>query len=155
MIMKKEKILLTKQGFVDLKKEYEDLVNNQRPEIVAEIKRSRELGDLSENGAYTAARERQSFVEGRIQELEDILKRAEVVEKSVDGTVVPGSLVTLRVNGMKVEYMIVGAGEADSAMKKISHESPLGKALLGKKAGDTVKVSAPVGEVEYKIETVK
>jgi len=153
--MKKEKILLTKQGFVDLKKEYEDLVNNQRPEIVAEIKRSRELGDLSENGAYTAARERQSFVEGRIQELEDILKRAEVVEKSVDGTVVPGSLVTLRVNGMKVEYMIVGAGEADSAMKKISLESPLGKALLGKKAGDTVKVSAPVGEVEYKIETVK
>lgn len=153
--MKKDNILLTKQGFEDLKKEYEDLVNNQRPEIVAEIKRSRELGDLSENGAYTAARERQSFVEGRIQELEDILKRAEVVEKSSDGTIVPGSLVTLKVNGMTVDYMIVGAGEADSAMKKISHESPLGKALLGKKAGDTVKVSAPVGEVEYKIETVK
>lgn len=153
--MSTDKILLTKQGLIDLQKEYEDLVNKERPEIVDEIKRSRELGDLSENGAYSAARERQSFVEGRIQELEEILKKAVVVEKSDNGKVSTGSLVTLTSNGIEIEYMIVGVDEVSADMQKISHESPLGKALIGKKVGDVIKIQAPVGEIEYKIKQVK
>ncbi len=152
--MNTEKILLTKEGLIELQKEYDDLVNNQRSEVVAEIKRSRELGDLSENGAYSAARERQSFVEGRIQELEALLKNVEVIEKTDDGIITLGSIVTLVINEQTIKYMIVGADEVDSEMQKISHESPLGRVLLGKKAGEKVKVQAPAGEIEYQIKLV-
>lgn len=153
--MEKEKILLTKEGLSALQTELKDLVEKQRPLIVAEIRRARELGDLSENGAYSAARERQSFVEGRIQELEAILKSAEVVEKTAKSGIIPGSMVTLACGDIKVEYMIVGEGESNVEMMKISIASPLGQALLGKKIGDIVKVSAPAGEIQYKIENVE
>lgn len=154
--MNKNKVLLTVEGLKELQKEYDRLVNTQRPEVVAEIKRSRELGDLSENGSYAAAREKQSFIEGRIRELEEILKNVEIIKRDSGSKIItPGSIVTLDSGKETVQYTIVGESEINAEMKKISHESPLGQALIGKKKGDTVSVNAPAGKVEYKIIKIK
>lgn len=153
-----KKILFTKEGLEEIKKEYEDLVNVQRPAILEELQNARALGDLSENGMYSAAREKQSFIEGRIREIEDIMKKAEVVEESEVGqkTIVDlGANVTLETQQQKVVYSVVGAEEVDFDKNRISHESPLGKALIGKKVGDIVEVNAPAGVVQYKIVSIQ
>jgi len=153
--MSDSKILLTKEGLAKLKKEYDQLTKVQRPNVVKEIKRSRELGDLAENGAYTAARDQQSFVEGRVREIEEILRTVEVVSSKPSGTVSIGSIVDLKVNGKIVTLTVVGHGESELGENQVSNESPIGKAIYGKKEGARVLVNVPSGQIEYTIVKIR
>ncbi len=152
--MNTKKIFLTQQGLDDLKKEYDELLNNKRPEVVQRVAAAREMGDLSENAEYSAAREELAFIDGRIEELEELLKQVMVINNQ-DGTkgnqVKLGSTVTVKHSGKQTVYSVVGEWEADPAEKKISHESPLGKALIGKSVGEVVEVTAPAGKIAYTI----
>lgn len=149
----KNQVLLTREGLENLKKEYQTLTQVKRPAAVSRTATSRELGDLTENSEYTAAREDLAFIDGRISELEEILKEAKVVQidKSAHKTVDVGCKVTLNIDGKREVFTIVGEWEADPAQKKISHASPLGQALLNKKVGEKVEVVAPAGKVIYTI----
>jgi transcription elongation factor GreA len=148
-----EKILLTPEGLEKMKEEYEELTGKRRQEIALRIQKARELGDLTENAEYDAAREEQAAVEGRIAELEEMIKKAEVVKNSKEhpDKVDVGCKVRVHLEGEDTEFQIVGAPEADPSSGKISHESPLGQALLGKKVGEKIEVDAPVGKLIYKI----
>jgi transcription elongation factor GreA len=153
-----KKIYLTKEGLTELKKEYNDLVNVKRPDVLARVTQARNMGDLSENAEYVAAREELTFIHGRVDELEVILKEAIVIRDNVktsNHAVKLGSTVTLHSNGKKEIFTVVGEWEADPENKKISHESPLGKVLLGKKVGEKVQVQAPAGKITYAIISVK
>lgn len=144
--------LLTREGLDQLKTEYEELVKLKRPTAVTRLADARDLGDLSENSEYAAAKQDLAFIDGRITELEEILHGAKVVASSHKrGTVDIGCHVTLHINGKKDVFTLVGEWEADPAQKKISHSSPLGKALIGKKPGEVVEVDAPAGKIAYKI----
>lgn len=150
-----KKIYLTKEGLAELKQEFEELAKVKRPEVLERVSQARDMGDLSENAEYTAAREELSFIDGRIGELEELLKGASLIHSSATkGTIKLGSKVTLHINGKKEEYAVVGEWEADPMEKKISHESPLGKALLGKKVGEKVEVEAPAGKIVYTIAAI-
>lgn len=150
--MSNDVVYLTKDGLVKLKDELKELTEVKRPEVAQKIKTARELGDISENTMYDAAKNEQAFVEGRITELNDILKKAVVLEEgSSNGLVSVGCKVTVHIEGDEEEFHVVGAPEADPLDKKISIESPLGLALSGKKVGDEVTVEAPVGKLTYKI----
>lgn len=154
--MNKKKHFVTKQGFLDLQKEYDDLVHKRRPAVVTQLSEAREQGDLSENAQYQAAREELSFLDDRISELEDLLKQVSVIDDSSakKGTIVVGSRVVVN-NGKKdEEYMIVGEWEANPKEKKISDSSPLGSALIGKKVGDSAVVTAPSREITYLIKQI-
>lgn len=148
-------MLLTKDGLAELKAEHEELVNNKRPHAVKRLSDARDLGDLSENSEYAAAKQDLAFIDGRIAELEDILRTARVVSGHGKATIDIGCKVTLHINGKHEVYTVVGEWEADPKEKKISHESPLGKALLGKKSGDTIEVEAPAGKLAYKILSIE
>ena len=156
--MDSKKIYLTKDGLGELKKEFEELSKIKRPDVLSRVSQARSLGDLSENAEYVAAREELSFIDGRIDELEELLKQAVLISesgsKSTNHAVKLGSRVTLNVKGKKEAFMVVGEWEADPKEKKISHESPLGKALIGKKVGEKVEVEAPAGKVLYTIVSV-
>lgn len=150
--------LLTEEGLEELKKEYDHLLNGKRPELVVRIAQAREAGDLAENSEYTAAREDLAFVDGRIAEIESILTSVKTIKhtKNVKTSKVDiGCKVHLNINGKEAMYTIVGEWEANPAEQKISHESPLGKALLGKEVGETVEVLAPAGKVAYQILTIE
>lgn len=150
--MNNKAIYLTQKGLDELKKELEDLKKVKRPEVVERLAAAREMGDLSENAEYTAAREELAFIDGRIDELELLLKQVVVIEDKHSTQVVGlGSQVTLTVDGNKEVYSLVGEWEADPMEKKISHESPLGKGLMGKKVGEEVVVDAPAGKITYKV----
>ena len=148
-------IYITKEGLEKLKTEHEALVNNKRPGVANRIKAAREMGDISENAEYDAARQEQAFVEGRINELEEILKNAKVSDVKKSGEVYVGAKVTVRIDGDEEVFHIVGAPEADPLQRKISHESPLGSQLLGKKIGDKIDVEAPMGRLTYTILHIK
>lgn len=152
-----KKIYLTKEGLAELKKEYDELVNKKRPEVLARVTQARNMGDLSENAEYVASREELTFIDGRIDELEIILKQAVIIRDTVTSShaVKLGSTVTLNVNGKKEIFTVVGEWEADPENKKISHESPLGKVLLNKKVGEKVQVEAPAGKITYSIASIK
>jgi transcription elongation factor GreA len=158
--MNPKKIYLTPKGLEDLKKEYDDLVNIKRPDIVKRLSAAREMGDLSENAEYTAAREELAFIDGRIEELEMLLKQAVVIENGdhhkKGSTVDLGSQVTVKIANKDNNeiFTLVGEWEADPAEKKISHESPLGKALLGKAIGEEIEFEAPAGKMVYKIVSI-
>ncbi len=149
--MDTNRIILTKEGLADLKREHDELVNVKRPEAVARLAAARELGDLSENSEYAAAKQDLSFMDGRIVELEEILHGAKVITSHTKSHVDVGCKVTLTINGKKEVFSLVGEWEANPTEKKISHESPLGKALLGKKVGEEVEVEAPAGKILYKV----
>ncbi|QQG40974.1 MAG: transcription elongation factor GreA [Candidatus Levyibacteriota bacterium] len=152
-----KKIYLTKEGLAELRKELENLTKTRRPDVLERVSQARSLGDLSENAEYAAAREELSFIDGRIDELEELIRQASVIhEAGKRGSVLVklGSKVTLHVNGKKENFMVVGEWEADPLAKKISHESPLGKALIGKKVGEKVEVTAPAGKILYTIVSV-
>ena len=157
MEAKKEvkKNVITYEGLKKYEEELEDLKVRRRKEVAQKIKEARELGDLSENAEYDAAKDEQRDIETRIEELEKILKNVEVVdEEEVDlGRVNIGCNVKLRDIEFKedLDYKIVGSSEADSLNGKISNESPVGKALIGAKVGDTVKVETQMGIVKYKV----
>ena len=149
--MEKEKVLLTREGLEKLKKEYNHLVNNKRKEVTARISKAREYGDINENTEYDTAREEQSFIEGRILELGEILRNAQVVEsKEKADAVCIGSRVKVEVDGDQDEFVIVSSVEADPMQGKISNESPVGKSLIGAKVGDVVTVSSTIKST-YKI----
>jgi transcription elongation factor GreA len=145
------KVVLTKQGLEELKAEYDTLVNHKRPDVVKRLSDARDLGDLSENSEYAAAKQDLAFIDGRILELEEIIHGAKVITSHSKGSVDVGCKVTLHVNGKKEEFTVVGEWEADPVQKKISHSSPLGKALMGKKVGDKAEVEAPAGKLLYKV----
>jgi transcription elongation factor GreA len=146
-----QKVLFTKDGLSHLKNEYDELVNQKRPEMVARLAAARAQGDLAENSEYTAAKQDLSFMDGRIAELEAVLHEAKVVSSHSKSKVDVGCKVTLHVHGKQELFTIVGEWEANPLEKKISHSSPLGKALLGRKIGEKVEVNAPVGKILYKI----
>jgi transcription elongation factor GreA len=145
------KVIMTKDGLAELKRELGDLMSVKRPEAVARLADARELGDLSENSEYAAAKQDLAFIDGRILELEEIIHGAKIVTNHPKSQIDVGCKVTLTVNGKKEEFLLVGEWEANPKEKKISHESPLGKALLGKKVGEKAEVEAPAGMVSYKI----
>jgi transcription elongation factor GreA len=150
-------VKLTKEGLEALKKELTDLVDVKRPKFVERLSNARSQGDLSENSDYQSAKEELEFLDGRIDELEDVLKNAAVVGNGNGHSagVGVGTKVTVKVKGKENVFDIVGEWEADPMNKKISHDSPLGMALLGKKAGDSAKVEAPAGVVVYEILAVE
>ncbi|HSX28079.1 MAG TPA: transcription elongation factor GreA [Candidatus Saccharimonadales bacterium] len=146
---------LTKEGRTELEKELEAL-KSRRSEIAEKIKAARDFGDLSENAEYDAARDEQAQVESRISEIEEILQNSSlIVGTNGDGTIALGSKVTLESERGVVEYTLVSSVEADPAEKKISDESPIGQALVGKKQGDEVEIATPSGSVTFKIKKVQ
>ena len=134
--------------------ELDELTRVKRPEVVNRIKTAREHGDLKENAEYHAAREEQSFLEGRVQALEDRIRRAVVVDEIATGRVVIGSTITVEIAGEELTYTIVGSAEANPAAGRLSSASPVGAALLGATAGAEVDVRTPRGEVRYRVVSV-
>jgi transcription elongation factor GreA len=152
----KQKVVLTKEGLQKVKDEILDLKNNKRPAVIERIKSARALGDLSENSEYDDARNEQSFIEGRIEELEEMVKNAKIVDKkTANGMINLGSIVICEIDGDREEYEVVSSVEADPVNGKISIDSPFGKALQDKKKGEVVKVNAPGGILSYKILDIK
>ncbi len=149
---------LTPEGEERLRKELEQLKGPEREKLAQRLRSAIQMGDLSENADYIKAKEDQGFLEGKIQELEYILSRVKIIESSGDGyeVVEVGATVSVQEEGFPPEeYFIVGSKEADPANGRISHESPIGKALMGKKAGDVVTVETPGGPIQLKILSVK
>ena len=153
--MKEKKIYLTQQGFEELKKELDNLINVKRPANIQAIKEARALGDLSENADYDAAKNDQAEIEGRIKKIEKMLENVEIIEKGDSSVVSLGTTVSIKYvddEDETDEYQIVGSQEADPFMSKISNESPIAKAIMNKKVGDIVQVESPNGV--YKIEII-
>ena len=154
-----EKIPMTPEGYARLEAELKHLKANERPAVIKAIAEARDHGDLSENAEYHAARERQSFIEGRVAELEDKIARAEVIDVTkLSGKVIKfGAKVTLadEDSGDEATYQIVGAEEADVEKGRLSVTSPLARALIGKQTGDSVEVTTPRGSKAYEIIRVR
>ena len=147
---------MTQQGLDELKKELEELRGKKRTKAVDRLQTAREMGDLSENSEYASARQDLDFIDEQIEESEDKLRRAKVVSKSKSGkTINIGSTITLKTGKKSVTYSIVGEGESEPSENKISHNSPVGAAVMGKQKGDIVQVNAPAGQVKYTIEKVE
>ncbi|MBI4433872.1 transcription elongation factor GreA [Candidatus Uhrbacteria bacterium] len=143
---------LTRVGLAKLEEELQLLKSVRRKEIAEKIERAKELGDLSENAEYQEAKDEQAFIEGRILELETIINTATVVAAPTGTKQVGiGSTVRVRVGGNEREFTVVGTNEADLAHGRVSHESPIGRALLGHRVKDVVEVQAPRGSMQYEI----
>jgi transcription elongation factor GreA len=156
MSTKPKEFYLTADGIAKLKEELDDLCNVQRPKIAARLKEAKEYGDLSENIQWDDAKDQQAFIEGRISELEHILKHASVIESPKKHDEVRlGSTVHVEVEEGVQKYTIVGTTEANPEEGKISDESPIGRALLGKKPGEEVEISVPSGTITYKITKIE
>lgn len=154
--MPNKDVLLTAEGLEKLKAELKQLKEKDRKEVINRIKTAKEFGDLSENSEYDDAKNEQAFIEGRIQELENMIKHAKIVANAKGKDAVGlGSTVKVEVEGDVETYYIVGPTESDPISGKISSESPVGLALMGAKKGDKVMVETPDGGVEYKIISVK
>ncbi len=146
---------VTKEGLEKMQGELRYLKNEKKREVAGRIERAKELGDLSENAEYADAKDEMAFVEGRIIELEDAVTRAQVIEHAASGIVQVGSTVVLKNGGREKTYVIVGPSEADPAAGRISNASPVGRALLGKAAGDEAVVQTPRGEARYRIVAIE
>ena len=153
-----DNIYLTQEGIDKLTSELENLKGPVRQDLAAKLKAAIEMGDLSENADYKKAKEDQGFIEGRIQELEETLKRAQVIEQNTvaSGVIQIGSIVIVKEEGYsEEEFQIVGSKETDPNSGKISYESPIGRALLNKRVGDIVRVKTPEGGINFKIVEIK
>jgi transcription elongation factor GreA len=153
-----EKIPMTRAGFVALDEELKHLKSVERPAIIRAISEAREHGDLSENAEYHSAREKQSFIEGRIKELEGLLSLAEVIDPSkLSGAIKFGATVTIVDEDSDEEktYQIVGETEADIEAGKLNIRSPIARALIGKDEGDSVEVKTPGGQRSYEILSIR
>ncbi|MEI4473109.1 transcription elongation factor GreA [Frigidibacter sp. MR17.24] len=153
-----EKIPMTRAGYTLLDDELRQLKSVERPEVIRAIAEAREHGDLSENAEYHAAREKQSFIEGRIKELESIIGRSEIIDPTrLSGSVKFGATVTLIDEDSEEErtYQIVGEAEADLERGLLNIKSPLARALIGKDEGDSVEVRTPGGEKSYEVLSIK
>ncbi|MBT4124714.1 MAG: transcription elongation factor GreA [Candidatus Pacebacteria bacterium] len=154
-----KKIQLTAEGLEELKAELKQLKTEKLPKVIARVSSAREQGDLSENADYHSAKEEQNFVETRISEIEDVVSRAKVVKgtKSTSKVGISSKVeITLKGKpGKTYTYEVVGEFEADPEEGKVSAVSPMGKALLGKKKGESISVIAPAGEIEYIVKNIK
>lgn len=154
-----KEVILAPEGLKKLESELEYLKTVKRREIASRIKQAIEFGDISENSEYEEAKNEQAFVEGKIVTLQKMLKNAKVIDDTdIDITIVSiGSKVKVKdlESGEEFEFYIVGSAEADPAKSKISNESPVGRALLGKKVNDIVNVNVPVGIIRYQILEIK
>jgi transcription elongation factor GreA len=153
-----EKVYLTPEGREKLREELDELVNVRRPALAERLRKAIEQGDLSENADYKAAKEEQSFLEGRIQKVEAMLRRAEIIEETQSSEKVSlGSHVTVVEEGRQSSetFRIVGTAEADPIDGKVSHKSPMGKALLGRQIDDVVTVEAPGGTIAFRITDIE
>src|SRR5690554_2520991 len=157
--MADNELVLTREGMEQLKLELDDLKNVKRKELAARLKLALSYGDLKENSEYHSAKNDQSFLETRIKTVQQMINKARVADfDSLDTTSVHvGSVVTLNDVEFdeKIQYRIVGPAEADVIDNKISYESPLGKALMGKAVGDIISVNAPVGIIQYELLEIK
>ncbi len=144
---------ITNEGKKELEKELEQL-KGRRGDVADKIAEARDYGDLSENAEYDAAREEQGILETRIIEIEDILQNAEIISGGKKGEVGLGSTVELKTGDKTVKYTVVGPVEADPLEGKISNESPIGQALIGKKVGEAVTIKTPKGETEYEVVSI-
>ncbi len=145
-------VLLTEDGLKKLQDELKVLKDVRRHEVIERIQEAVSHGDLSENADYAQAKEEQAFIEGRIMEIEEMIKHAEIIAHSANHNIVSiGSTVAVAVNGKNVQYTIVGANEANPAAGKISNESLVGRSLLGAKKGDKIPVETPSGKSEYEV----
>jgi transcription elongation factor GreA len=139
-----------------MRAELDELVGVRRPEVIARIRAAKELGDLKENADYTAAREEQSFLEGRIQAIEARLRTATIVEAPAAGAHIGlGSVVTVESDGEDHRLTIVGSSESDPGAGRISSASPVGRALLGHRPGDEVVIATPAGDQRYRVVAVE
>jgi transcription elongation factor GreA len=148
-------VQLTASGLAALQRELEELTTVRRPEVILRVKEARELGDLRENADYEAARKEQSFLEGRIQEIEQTLRNAVVITTQDSGVVHLGSRVDVDVEGERTTLHLVGPSEADPSEGRISDASPVGKALMGRRSGDEVLVQTPGRQVRYRVIEVR
>lgn len=158
MMSEKKPVYLTQKGLEELKAELDDLINVKRPANIQSIKEARALGDLSENADYDAARNEQAVLEGRIKKIEQMLENYEIIEEASKDKVSLGSTVSIRYideDDETDEYMIVGSQEADPFASKISNESPIAKALMNHKVGETVTVESPNGSYQVEITEIK
>ena len=150
-------IYISKDGLKKLQEEMYKLKTTKKKEVAARIKTAKEFGDLSENSEYDDAKTEQAFIEGRISEIEHVLKNAKIIEevacKTTDEVCV-GHTVTVDFAKGEANFKIVGSYEANPEMGLISNESPIGQALIGKKKGDEIKVQVPAGEIKYKIKKI-
>lgn len=154
--MTNKKIQMTKNGVKALEIELGGLMDAKRPKLVKRLSHARAEGDLSENSDYQNAKEELGFMDGKIAELEAVLKNAEIVKSNGNtDEVAVGANVKVKVNGSEHVFHVVGEWEADPTSKKISHTSPLGAALMGKKKGEKVEVEAPAGKIAYEIIEIK
>lgn len=151
-VMDWQKTQMTQSGFENLQRQLEEL-KAKRPGYVDRLANARSMGDLSENNDYHNAKEALEFLDGQIEELEEVIRSADIVHGSngVKSTVDLGTSVKVGIDGNQATFHIVGEWEADPKERKISHESPLGKALVGRKIGDKVEVEAPAGKIEYTV----
>lgn len=146
------KVQFTQEGLDKLKKEHQELKDTKHQKAIERLHLARSMGDLSENSEYTAAKEDLAFIEGRIRVLVELMKNAEIIEKSnSDESIDIGNKVTVEVNGARNEFQIVGEYEANPMEKKLSTTSPIGRALLGKKVDDNIEIQIPDGKITYKI----
>jgi transcription elongation factor GreA len=150
-----EPTYLSAEGVAELTAELDQLRTTVRPEVIARVKAARELGDLRENGDYEAARKEQSFVEGRIQTLEALLRSTRVIDTDEPtDTVRPGSTVEVEFDGQSETWVLVGSSEADPARGRLSYQSPVGQALIGRRAGDEITVQLPGARQIYRVRSV-
>lgn len=150
----KRDIIFTPKGYQELLEKKQKLLN-ERPDAVEHLRKAREMGDLSENGYYKAARARLSFIDAQLRRLDDLIRRARVVEKEQTSRVEIGSVVTIRDQETEATYTIAGSHESDPANHIISHLSPIGKALMGKMQGETVEVQTPSGIKRFIIQSIE
>lgn len=155
--MSDKKVYLTQEGFDELKAELDDLINVQRPENIEALKEARALGDLSENADYDAAKNDQALIESKIKKIEKMLENVEIIKEKATGKVGLGNTVEIMYVDDKDKdvYKIVGSQEADPFMSKISNESPIARAIMSKKVGDTVEVDSPNGKYKIQITEIK
>jgi transcription elongation factor GreA len=148
-----DRIPLTKNGLEELKKEYDELVKIKRPEVVERLASSRKIGDMAEENEYTQAKQELAFIDGRITELEEVISKAMLIDGGHGNCqeIKLGCKVTVKNASKEYVFHLVGEWEVNPSESRISHQSPLGQSLLGKKIGEKVEVEAPVGKVVYTI----
>ena len=155
MVKAPTKVHLTQEGYNELRLELEEHKENKRPKAVERVARARDFGDLTENSEYHQARDELAFIDGRIEELEELISKVVIIDGKKKSQIIDiGCKVTIHGNGKMHTYTIVGEWEADPKEQKISHQSPLGKALVGKKVGETVEIDAPAGKIIYEIKKI-
>jgi len=153
--MPKLDVYLTNEGLKELKEELRVLVEEKKPALLERVAIARAHGDLSENSEYAAAREDLAFTESRIEEIETLILKAKIIKNKKAKEVKLGTKVTVKNNGKTLTFELVGEWEANPLEQKISHTSPLGQALIGKKTGEKVEIEAPAGKIIYQIQKIE